>query len=382
MKSKNWSSHELLTITYLSAEKTTPESSSVFLFTLDSQVNTLLFKQQGNTRRRVSQAVSMTSTCSTRDYRRSLDYLRLIFAHATRRVADVLKEKEGHYARAYDELVLLDGHGTPGTRRLSVEQVPRIVPLPSSHLRRRLSTMQKEEDIGRIRRAEELVDSFNNMPSWAIDYWEKMWGGTYKGFREAQKEIGVLRDDITRGKYIRVTSRYPMGYLRKHLNIMLRSSVGEWYKKWGELDLHRLSTRDAIEVIEKFMKHPPWTEMRIVAGQRQHTGEDHSSEGILYDLIHCIFDSSGSEVTVEAYSQEQKDAILSIRNFVTDNQVEHCFYSNGAAVFLIRPPREWDAQGTKGRGMSRTRSGSSKAAGEKDATERKRRKGDSSLKLL
>ena len=69
----------------------------------------------------------MTSTCSTRDYRRSLDYLRLIFAHATRRVADVLKEKEGHYCKV--RYTADDSEAREGAYRGAVEGVSRRLPI-------------------------------------------------------------------------------------------------------------------------------------------------------------------------------------------------------------------------------------------------------------
>lgn len=307
---------------------------------------------------------------STETEVRNKAYLQLIFEHPVDVIEEVLCSTDGSYPLAYDELVRRQGHGTPGSSRQSAERTRKDVhpcPVASRHSKEFVPRMAQLTDTGhfgsdvghdmsekkRSVRAEELLYSFQNRTCSSREYWERMWGDEYEGFREVQKEVGVLRDDIVKGKIREDVCRHSLGYLRKHLNYMVRSSVGEWYKKWGELDLHRLSTRDAVELIHGHLKQPPWSEMRIVAGQRPHDGDDHQSEGILYDLIHCMFGDGGIYCD-SGYTEEQVEMIKDIRRYARENRIAHCFYSNEAAVHLKKAKKERNGSGPPG--FSRRRS--------------------------
>lgn len=264
-------------------------------------------------------------------------YLEFIFDHSASRCNNAFTLAASSYSDAYDELVRQEGHGTSGSRIASRASVPPLVPLTSTS---RSPGIRSESQRYRLARAEELVRSwkrqYEHTPVSDRQFWEEYWDYSYRGFRDAQREMGRLRDDISRGEFQEGISKYSLDYLKKRLNDMLLRSVQEWYLKWGELDLHRLSFRDAVEMIKKLLIQPPWREMRIVAGQRSHRGEDHHSEGVLYSLLHRIFrrpEEQRGEVEPELGSGQER-SIRDCQRYIRENDVTFKFFSNGAAVHL------------------------------------------------
>lgn len=263
--------------------------------------------------------------------RRNRLYLRFIFDHSERLCDDVFLFAGNNYADAYYELVRREGHGTPGSSLRSRATVPAIPLLTnSSHSADFLSDAQRL----RLLRGDELVNTWRGLSGPARQFWDNYWAGSYRGFRRAQKEMGKLRDDISRGEFEEGISRHTLDFLKKGMNEMLLASVREWYMKWGELDLHRLSFKDALETIRSLLIHKPWKEVRVVAGQRPHLGDDHHSEGVLYSLLHRLFDHFFCEDLKGIYGPDQEELIRDIQRYVRENDVEVSFYSNGAAVYL------------------------------------------------
>lgn len=262
-------------------------------------------------------------------------YLKFIFDHSPK-LCDEIFEKAGRsYVPAYDALVHREGHGTPGSslkKRAAVPFAPLLTLTAFS------ATSISETQPLRLVRAEGLVDSWHQQQEQHIipnrKFWDDYWDASYRGFRNAQMEMGKLRDDINRDEFEDGQSRHTLDYLKKELNQMLLASVREWYMKWGELDLHRLSFKDAVEIIQRMLKQPPWKQMRVVAGQRSHLGDDHHSEGVLYNLIHRIFDPSDTGNSELESLSDQDILVQDCQRYVRENEVEVTFYSNGAAVLL------------------------------------------------
>lgn len=297
----------------------------------------------------------------TKEQRRNRAYLKLIFDHPQEVIEKVLHKYSGLYPQCYDALVILQGHGTPGRPRARARSIaPEILliePLgrAGNRLRqgsnRRFSDaieeyeMQKER---RLKQAASFVERFEKRTCSVKEFWIGEWGRTYEGFLQVQRELGVLRDELSDRRRYTERDEYRVSYslasLRKSLSFMLRSSAGEWFKKWGELDLHRLSERDALVSILALMKQP-WSEMRIVAGQKRHVGEDHVSEGVLHDMIHRLFDDlgtggwGGGGGGVGMGGSEEDGLYDEIRRYVDRWDVEVEFYSNGAAVHLKKGVR-------------------------------------------
>ncbi|KAI0560470.1 splicing factor 3B subunit 4 [Gracilaria domingensis] len=264
----------------------------------------------------------------SKDEKRNKEYLQFIFQHRPKVIEKTWKECRGVYPFAYDELVRARGHGTPGRTRIGMHGygapggvrrgnifVPPIAELPragtaeepkGSHVLEQENWESNEGMRGslnwkreRLRKACGHVDRFHNWQAAQHEFWSKEWGETYEGFLNVQRQLGVLRDEISDREWFgeedeKLCGRDLTG-LRRTLSFMLRHSAREWYKRWGELDLHRLCERDALKCISEVMKQPPWREMRIVAGQKRHAGDDHNSEGVLFDLIHRLFDGAASQ---------------------------------------------------------------------------------------
>lgn len=267
-------------------------------------------------------------------------YLNFIFNHSSKLITECFRRNDCDYADTYDFLVLKSGHGTPGTslRRTSISLAPLSLSTTRVH-ENSISKISRQK----LSRAEGLIDTWTaHRQQYQVldeDFWSLQWGASYNGFKDLHRELCHLRDDIHQGKLEEGISRYGLPYLRKNLNEMAISSVRSWYKKWGELDLHRLSSKDAVDIIRRFLRQPPWKEMRIVAGQRTHVGKDHDSGGVLYCLLHTIFgDEEAESRTNESMSRESfsdcVDAIYDCRRYIMDNNVHVTFYSSGAAVLL------------------------------------------------
>lgn len=272
-------------------------------------------------------------------------YLKFIFEHSSSLCEEVFEMAGASYVAAYDALVHREGHGTPGSSLKKRAAAPAEMTDDDATLTRTAVSESRISEAQRLdlARAETLVASWHQQQEQHIipdrEFWNDYWDGSYYGFRYAQMEMGKFRDDISRGEFEEGQSRHTLDYLKKELNQMLLASVREWYMKWGELDLHRLSFKDAVEIIQRMLKQPPWKQMRVVAGQRSHVGDDHHSEGVLYSLIHRIFDPSDAENLALESLSDQDILVRDCQRYVHDNDIEVTFYSNGAAVLLKRQRR-------------------------------------------
>eukprot|EP00737_Agarophyton_chilense_P003695 gb/GEZJ01004396.1/.p1 GENE.gb/GEZJ01004396.1/~~gb/GEZJ01004396.1/.p1 ORF type:complete len:346 (-),score=42.74 gb/GEZJ01004396.1/:178-1215(-) len=294
----------------------------------------------------------------SKEAKRNREYLLLIFDHPSKVVEKTLKDCGEMYSCAYDELVRMHGHGTPGRRAVRGAYVPPITRLtPTARtsvacsgtlIEHQNGTNSNGDTVGslpwrraRVQHACSYVERFKRRDCAVQEFWRRQWGESYEGFLRVQRELGVLRDEMSDTRWFGEEDEYvcdqSVTSLKQMMGYMLRNSAGEWYKRWGELDLHRLCVRDALHCINEFMKRPAWNEMRIVAGQKQHMGDDHNSEGVLYDLIHRLFDVGWMTTgrRVGAVGEDADDAVCDeIKSGVERGDVDVRFYSNGAAVLL------------------------------------------------
>lgn len=270
---------------------------------------------------------------------RNVRYLVLLFSHSVQHIQKTYDAFGRNYAATYDKLVGMNGHGTPGATPRPTPQSP-VPSLNISEGSRLVAKSGKENPLTGINRANEVLGGWqyqlDRTPVPDTEYWNKYWGDTYTGFKEAQKELGSLRDAVTKGEFAQKDSKHSLDHVKVTLNTMLLMSVREWYKKWGELDLHRLSSKEAAKLVRDFIVQVPWKEMRIVAGQRQHLGNDHHSEGVLYGLLHRMFDDKdyGHVGRRAEYETDLDLRVNECRKYVRDNKVQVQFYSRDAAVLL------------------------------------------------
>lgn len=249
------------------------------------------------------------------EYRNKM-YLRFIFDHPESVCDNTFMRSGGVYYDAFDYLVALKFHGAPG------------------------SGIAQTSTYTSFQRAVELSQSWNHHISHScldnIQYFTIHWGNTYRRFRSFQRELVGLRHQIEQNDYSEnlQSGAVTTVYICEALKEMLKASVHAWYLKWGELDLHLLRLKPAVQMILDVLTKPRWREIRIVSGQQARNGPGYRSSGILYSIIGQIFGDTIRYTQLK--DTRAKAPVAMCRKLLAQEDITVNFYSAGAAVHLKR----------------------------------------------
>lgn len=153
-------------------------------------------------------------------------------------------------------------------------------------------------------------------------------------FRGLQNSLANMHDNVVCG---RSTEKTPTMRVSKIRQTLCHNSVF-WYKLWGELDLHRLSIRESMALINTSILADRWKRVRIVFGRGKR------SAGALHQLIHAIFSEQVSDNTNE-YKLDGRSSytelicatsVEQMRKEVERKNISCAFYADGAAVELFK----------------------------------------------
>lgn len=239
---------------------------------------------------------------------RSKELLRVHFPNCNHEVDNALNAKAGNYGSAYDELSVI------ARKKKLIDGWDEAMHQAQVLTEQFIETLDRES--GNLR-----------------EFWTEKWNGSCQGFRTIRHEMAELREIVFHGNASDVPRSREQEMFRSLLNRMLRSNAREWFSVWGELDLHRLSPNDALDLLHRCVCTWIWDEVKVVSGQRAHQG-DHISKGVLFNLIHSITGRAVPDST--KFDANRIQLINETRLFIQREEIEVSYYSSEAALYLKR----------------------------------------------
>ncbi|PXF43471.1 hypothetical protein BWQ96_06764 [Gracilariopsis chorda] len=231
------------------------------------------------------------------------------FPNCEQEIGNALTKKGGDYGSAYDELSVI-------SKRKKLNESWD-------------EAMQRAQSL-----TEHFIETLDRESGDVREFWTVKWNSSYDGFCSVRNEIAELREAVFHGNSSDVPRSREQELFRSLLNRMLRSNAKEWFSVWGELDLHRLSPNDALELLHRCVCTWMWDEVKIISGQRAHCG-DHISKGIMFNLIHSI---TGRAIPdSKTFDDNRLQLINEARLFIQRQRIEVSFYSSEGALYLKRP---------------------------------------------